>query len=369
MGLIRILFLADTHLGFDFPLRPRIKRRRRGPDFFSNFQKALEPARRRQVDAVVHGGDLFFRSKVSAGIADMAFQPLKEVASLGVKVFIVPGNHERSRLPFGLLSLHKNIHVFLKPATYLLSRNDKTLALSGFPYCRKNVRSQFLRLLEDSGWRQAKKVSHSRLLCIHHLVEGAKVGPVNYTFRSGDDVIRTSDIPADFLAVLSGHVHRSQVLKTGLKGLPLRSPILYPGAIERTSFAEKDETKGYFILEIEWTNKPGNVLLRWHFQELPTRPMAKISLDVSRLSPQDLRIRLRRVFSCLDPDSVVKLEVRGDLDERLFPVLQAASLRTLCPEEMTTRLSFPAQLHARPDQGSGGKKNCAFPPHFPHFPL
>jgi DNA-3-methyladenine glycosylase len=41
---VRILFLADTHLGFDLPERPRVDRRRRGPDFFANFVRALEPA-------------------------------------------------------------------------------------------------------------------------------------------------------------------------------------------------------------------------------------------------------------------------------------------------------------------------------------
>ena len=45
MGIIRILFLADTHLGFDLAFRPRIERRRRGPEFFANFERALQPAR------------------------------------------------------------------------------------------------------------------------------------------------------------------------------------------------------------------------------------------------------------------------------------------------------------------------------------
>ena len=43
MDIIRILFLADTHLGFDFPFRPRIQRRRRGPEFFANFKRAARP--------------------------------------------------------------------------------------------------------------------------------------------------------------------------------------------------------------------------------------------------------------------------------------------------------------------------------------
>jgi len=58
MGIIRILFLADTHLGFDDPFRPRIQRRRRGSEFFANFKYALQPAVKGRVDYVVHGGDL-----------------------------------------------------------------------------------------------------------------------------------------------------------------------------------------------------------------------------------------------------------------------------------------------------------------------
>ena len=42
MDLIRVLFVSDTHLGFDLPRRPRVTRRRRGPDFFANFEKAIE---------------------------------------------------------------------------------------------------------------------------------------------------------------------------------------------------------------------------------------------------------------------------------------------------------------------------------------
>ena len=54
MGIIRILLIADTHLGFDLPFRPRIQRRRRGLEFFANFKRALRPALNDEVDAVVH---------------------------------------------------------------------------------------------------------------------------------------------------------------------------------------------------------------------------------------------------------------------------------------------------------------------------
>ena len=41
---VRILLLADSHVGFDLPLAPRVARRRRGHDFLANHSAALEPA-------------------------------------------------------------------------------------------------------------------------------------------------------------------------------------------------------------------------------------------------------------------------------------------------------------------------------------
>ena len=89
MGSIRILFLSDTHLGFDLPFRPRIKRTRRGPDFFNNLDIALTPAHAGNVDCVVHGGDLFYRSKVPLQLVEMAFEPLLRAAQNGIPVYLV----------------------------------------------------------------------------------------------------------------------------------------------------------------------------------------------------------------------------------------------------------------------------------------
>ena len=84
MKCIRITLLADTHLGFDYPLRPRIKRNRRGYDFFNNFDRVLQIARENHSDLVIHGGDFFFRSKVPESIVQIAYEKLLEFASTGI---------------------------------------------------------------------------------------------------------------------------------------------------------------------------------------------------------------------------------------------------------------------------------------------
>src|SRR3972149_3199831 len=99
---LKVVFIIDTHLGFDYPIRPRVPMRRRGDDFFANFQYVLDYAVRTRPDMVVHGGDLFFRTRVPQRVVDMAYAQLSAFAQSNIPLLLVPGNHERSRLPTSL---------------------------------------------------------------------------------------------------------------------------------------------------------------------------------------------------------------------------------------------------------------------------
>lgn len=336
MDLIRILLLADTHLGFDLPSRPRIQRRRRGHDFFANFEKALEPARQGMVTCIVHGGDLLYRSKVPPGLVAMAFEPLHKLASNGIPVYLVPGNHERSEIPFSLLARAPGIHIFDRPRTFLLEREGLSLALSGFPYLNDNPRRNFLGNIHQSEWTQTRADCH--LLCIHQCVEGAVVGPSDFMFRSGPDVIRAADIPSGFSAILSGHIHRAQVLTGDLKGNSLPAPVIYPGSIERTSFAEKNEKKGFFLVEI---SKADISRPKWVFHELPVRPMIEVDINPSDFAGLGIRRFLASTLGQLPPDSIVKLRFAEKVSATDAEHLRAASLRKLAPPSMNISVSFP----------------------------
>lgn len=338
MGIVRVLFLADTHLGFDLAFRPRIERRRRGPEFFANFQRALQPALDGRVDCVVHGGDLLFRSKVPARLVGMAFEPLKQVADTGTPVYLVPGNHERSAIPHRHLGEHPQIHIFNKPRTFRLQRDNFTLALSGFPFARQGIRHNFLNRTNQTGYHRVRADIH--LLCIHQAVEGATVGPVGYTFRHASDVINASEIPGDFSAVLAGHIHRHQILTTNLQAKPLPVPVFYPGSIERTSFAEKNENKGYLVLEFELGASKGSRLRQWQFQKLPARPMIQLNLHPSSMKNTELRSWIETRLSVLPEDSIVKLKIHDSVSQEAMKVLNAAALRALALKTMNIDAVF-----------------------------
>ncbi len=337
--------LADSHLGFDLPLRPRVERRRRGPDFFANYERALTPALRGEVDLVVHGGDVLFRSKVRPQLVQMAFEPLMRVADAGVPVIVVPGNHERSAIPYPLLAAHPDVHILSAPRTVELEIRGLRVAAAGFPFERRDVQGRFGELLDRAGWRG--RPADIRLLVLHQTVEGARVGPVGYTFRRGEDVIRGRDLPAGFAAVLAGHIHRHQVLTADLSGRPLAAPVFYPGSIERTSVAERREAKGYLTLEIEPDEARGGRLESWSFHQLPARPMIDVDLDPAGLDQGHLAALLEVELAEIDPDAVVRIRLARPPESDGGEALRAASLRELAPATMTVTVQWPREPRLR----------------------
>ena len=333
--LVRILLLADTHLGFDLPVNPRINRRRRGHDFLANYGTALQPALDGEVDLVVHGGDVFNRSRPPSSVVWQAFEPLRRVADRGVPVFVVPGNHERGRIPHLRFAQHPAIHVFDRPRTFVADVRGVRVAVAGIPSERDDVRSRIGDLLTAT--EHSKVGADVRLLCLHQCVEGATVGPANYMFTTAADVIRCNDIPKGFAAVLSGHIHRHQVLTNDLRGRSLAAPVLYPGSIERTSIAEADEDKGFMIVEL--TCNTDAVTVDWRFHQLPARPLVRHDLHLDGLDAPQVESTIRSIVANAPADAVISVRVSGVMTDSVSRVLSAGSLRAITPPTMNLDLS------------------------------
>ncbi|MGD2067848.1 MAG: DNA repair exonuclease [Gemmatimonadota bacterium] len=356
---VRVLLFADSHLGFDLPLDPRVERRRRGHDFLANHEGAVAYAREAKVDLIVHGGDVFDRPRVPPSLVYQAFRPLLEAAAGGIPVLVVPGNHERSRIPHRRFARHGKLHVFERPETVVLRVRGVRVALAGFPYVRRGIRRGFSEVVRTTGWRD--EAADLRVLCMHHCVEGARVGPGDFTFRDAPDVVRGRDLPSGVAAVLSGHIHRPQVLERDLAGRDLPAPVVYPGSVERTSFAEIDEPKGFRLLDLEPTAGGGR-LVRDRFVPLPARPMVVREVrpaegDGMRWTPRDLETRITAVVAGAPRDAVLRVRVHGHVPAEARAVVAASRLRRIAPpgmnlevllEEHRSRRRRPARRSSRP---------------------
>ena len=321
--MIKILFFADSHLGFDFPIRPRISRRRRGVDFFNNYQRILNTALQEKVDVVVHGGDVFFRSKIPLPIVQKTYEPLLPLLEQGIKLFFVPGNHERSSLPDTPLFHHHNFYLYDRPRSFKLEINGVYTQWGGFPNIRNGVESEFSSILSGIGFN-GEGEDCVNILCMHQSIENAVVGAQDYTFRKGPDVIRLDQFPEYLDLVLSGHIHRNQVLRS-----THGTPLIYSGSIERTSFAERLETKGFYIVELDEND------VKWVFHPLPARSMHEMSLPRQLTHKTDLLAAVEEQADSLPEDAI--LRVRTSTDEQL-QVLKTSDLRGILPETMNVDL-------------------------------
>lgn len=312
------------------------------------------------VDVLVHGGDVFHRPSVPSSLVHQAFQPLKEVADAGIPVCLVPGNHERSRIPFDWLAHHPRVHVFKEPSTVRLSVAGSMVSISGIPCIRRGARSRFPAVLSETAWEEQE--AGLRLLLTHQAFEGAVVGPVNFTFRHGDDVVRLRDVPDGFAAVLSGHIHRWQVLEKDLQGESCPAPVFYPGSVERTAFAERGEEKGFLVVELTPTSG-GGAVCGWEFRHLEARSMEVRPLRVQGLSAAALQRELGRVLDTVPADAVLRLEADGAPAPDSERVLAAETLRALAPPTMNVEVVIPGQRRwsgrrrSSPRSGSGGPRS------------
>jgi exonuclease SbcD len=283
---MRIVFFSDTHLGLDMPARPRVEKRRRGEDFFANVERVLAfaAARVNRVDLVLHGGDLFFRSRVPPFIVDRVYARLvRFVEETGIPLGVIAGNHERSALPVSLLLSHPLLHVFARASTHVFrTASGARIAVTGVPFTGDGRR--FCALAADA--THAERCD-ARLLLAHEAFEGAVCGPSDFTFRPSReraDVVPLAGIPDRFDMTLSGHIHRRQVLwrsrTSSHSGVTGRAPIVYAGSVERTSFAEMSEQKTFAVVTFDTSVITGEgVHGSMRFVALPARPMFDVAGD------------------------------------------------------------------------------------------
>ena len=270
------------------------------------------------MDALVHGGDVFFRSKIPAQVIQKAYEPLLPVLERGVHMFFVPGNHERSRLPVSPIFHHKNFHLFYRPRSFSIEMNGLEVIWGGFPSIRHEVQKDFPDKLVQVGYDSESEAL--KVLCMHQSIEHAVVGVQNYTFRRGPDVVGLDQFPDYLDLVLSGHIHRQQVLRSRAG-----TPLIYSGSIERTSFAERLETKGFFILNLSKDD------INWEFRQLPTRSMHEWTLPSHVLDKQNLISAIQNQAGNITSDAIFR--IRTGVEKQL-EILKIADLRNELPKSM-----------------------------------
>lgn len=380
---IRFLHLSDTHFGVHYALKPRnLLRRAYGDLFFLRAEEIIREAISvHKIDFIIHSGDFFNSSKPPPEVVDRGVKPFQLAAKKGIPVFIIPGNHERSRLPLGLLPFSsENLNIFTHPRSFLFEKNGLKIKITGFPYIRHNARNTFSEVLRKA-WEnysdpKLTKYDYS-ILVVHQLIAGCCIE--NYIFRSGLDVVPLLHALRKFNYIACGHVHRFQFLYqkespylkstnrsylvkqdnnvynwhfndecSDLSKFP--NPIVaYAGSLERVSFMERNEPKGYLIGELKSSKFEHRTMnFKCQFHELPAVKMIYNSWDLLNFSLNDcLKKTLNEMYDLHSTFKSDKNKGRGDLSGIIEIIVkgrrfQNNALRDL--KEEANKLNFYLKL-------------------------
>ncbi len=144
--------------------------------------------------------------------------------------------------------------------------------------------------------------------------------------------------PIDYVAL--GHIHQHQNRHDG------DPPVIYSGSIERVSFKEWDEKKGFVLIDIGTDNEEKKA--RWHFVETPSRPFVAVDVDareveapteaiLDALAERDVADAIVRVRYHIDEAQVSDIDVRRIRDALSEAHVIASIERTVDPVERQQR--------------------------------
>jgi len=271
---MRLLHLTDTHLG----ARWAVARGPGGPpvgwsravDHQQALDRALDLADELDVDAVVHTGDVFDRSKPPWRWVQAAADSLARAARRR-PVVVLSGNHDRHGL-FRTLPLHvPDLHIVDRPARLRLQTRAGSVVLGCVPY-RRNVPG-FVH-----GVRTAL-AGGADLLLTHQAFDGVVVPGLTFRVGAQRDTVgaqHLQGLPAP-QAILCGHIHPRQVVDCG--GVP----VVHPGCLLHTAVRDRHHPEGVAV----WTR---GTAWDWRFVDLPGRALLRVrtAADLEAVSPQAL---------------------------------------------------------------------------------
>jgi exonuclease SbcD len=275
--MLKLLHFADAHIDIathgkhdpvtGLPLRVL--------DFLKALDTIVDTAVSEKVDLVIFAGDAYKDRTPAPTFQREWGKRIMRLSDAGIPTILLVGNHDISPATGRAHTLQEfatlavpHIHVidkpvFLKPADL----EGLPVQVLGLPW----IFSSFMVMNQDisgknkddifkefenniyyiySKWLEQLDPSLPTIFIAHGSVMGAEYGYERNIMLGKDFILPGSiifDPRIDYVAL--GHIHKSQDLNLGGK-----TPVIYPGSIERVDFGEEKQEKYFVIANIEKGN-------------------------------------------------------------------------------------------------------------------
>ncbi len=316
---MRIAHIADSHVGFSAYRRsdPETGMNQREVDVYRAFEDLVDSILSKRPDVVLHSGDLFDSVRPSNRALSVVLEQLLRLSEAKIPVVLIAGNHSTPRLKetgsvFRLFEHIDGVHAFYTPGMHRLELGD--LTITAFPHQDKDSMVEALQ-----NWKRGR--SRYEVGMLHAGIQGL----TRYSMGEANELNLPSsllNLEVDYIAL--GHFHdREQITENAW----------YCGSLERLSFAEAGQDKGYMLVDLERGRKD--------FVRLPSRPM--YSLGPFKAKGKEAAVLQDELVSALGSvpveGSIVRLVV-DDVPAALYRSLDLNALRAMADKAVHLELKF-----------------------------
>jgi len=312
--MVKILHLADIHLGMEnYGTTDReTGLNSRFLDFLKSFDQAVDYTLKNKVDFFLFAGDAFKTRDPSPTQQREFAKRIKRVASAGIPVVLVIGNHDLPNASGKADTLEiyqtltvNNVYISQQPellkfqksraGIWKLAKNIKSsqskniFQIATLPWItksglatKKDYQSKTIeevhQLMTDKISQTVKDLaaqvdkSQPAVLIAHATVAGAVFGAERKVYVGSDVVLPLNIFKQPWHYVALGHLHKHQVLSKN-------PPVIYAGSIDRVDFGEAKEKKGFVVAEIN--KKAGQFKTNYQFVPVPARKFVSINININ----------------------------------------------------------------------------------------
>lgn len=272
---MKILHFSDTHIGVDSigGIDPETRINNRVLDYLEMLDSIIDFSRDEDVDLAIFTGDAFHVNNPKPIYLNEFSKRIIELRKQ-CPVALLVGNHDMTRSSsasaieiYNSLQM-EGIIIGNKIEMKVVDTKAGKIQLTMLPYPSNKSIEEISKQLKQAVKKIDKKLPS--IMLGHFSVKNAMTGSeVSYSMGATSEISIDDIARPEFDYVALGHIHKHQNLTVGMDDTP---PVVYAGSIERVSFNEEKEDKGFVLVEI--INKETN----WEFILLDSRPYKTLEI-------------------------------------------------------------------------------------------
>ena len=295
MKPIKIMHLADAHFGIETygKVDPETGLNTRLADFRRALDLAIDKALEAGVHLALFAGDAY-KSRDPNQTHQREFAScIRRLTDGGVPVVMIAGNHDlpNAKGRANAIEIYRtlgveNIHILSRPEVCRIETAAGSVQIAGVPYllrsnvlsreeCRNRTIQETTDLMVQKYCDYVDYVARHlepeipSVLLGHFWIKNAKVSSqAAYLNVAEPEVLVSSVANPAFDYVAMGHIHKFQDLNK--RRTP---PVVYCGGIERIDFSERNEEKGFVLVELAKGSAS------YKFIAIPGRRFVEIEVD------------------------------------------------------------------------------------------